>query len=134
MEPIITAKGVKVIYNLGKSNEFKALNGVDMEIYPREYIVFFGPSGCGKSTLLYAILGVLPPTFGEVLIKGENPYSFSSKRLVQFQQETVGIIYQAFYLIPSMTVLDNVALPQIFGNIPKKEREKRTMALLERGK
>ncbi len=131
-EPIIKIKDLKIIYNLGKSNEVRAANGVNAEIYPEEYIVFFGPSGCGKSTLLYCILGALPPTFGEILIKGENPYSFSPERLVKFQQSTVGIIYQAFYLIPSLTVLDNVALPQIFGGVPPSTRKNRAMALLRR--
>jgi len=131
-EPIIRSKDLKVIYNLGKQNEVRALDGIDVEIYPREYIVFFGPSGCGKSTLLYAILGVLPPTFGKVTIKGKDPYSFDSQELVNFQQSTVGIVYQAFYLIPSLTVLDNVALPQIFAEVDPEQRKNRAMALLDR--
>jgi putative ABC transport system ATP-binding protein len=132
LEPIIKIKDLKIIYNFGKSNEVRAANGVTVEIYPKEYIVFFGPSGCGKSTLLYCILGTLPPTFGEILIKNENPYSFSPEQLVRFQQSIVGIVYQAFYLIPSLNVLDNVALPQIFGEVPLAKREKRAMDLLKR--
>jgi putative ABC transport system ATP-binding protein len=132
LEPLIKIKDLKIIYNLGKSNEYRALDGVTVEIYPQEYIVFFGPSGCGKSTLLYSILGVLSPSFGEILIKGENPYLFSPEQLVRFQQLTVGIVYQAFYLIPSLTILDNVALPQIFGEVPVVKREKRAHDLLDR--
>ncbi len=132
MEPIVRLKDVRIIYNYGKSNEYEAIKGVNIEIYPQETVIFFGPSGCGKSTMLYSILGILPPTFGELTIKGENPYSFSKDELVKFQQKTVGIVYQAFYLIPSLNIIDNVVLPQIFSNIPPHEREKRGLFLLKR--
>ncbi|MEK7608597.1 MAG: ABC transporter ATP-binding protein [Patescibacteria group bacterium] len=131
-EPIITGKDLRVVYNLGKSNEYLALKIDDFEIYPQEYIILFGPSGCGKSTLLYSLLGVLPPTSGELLIKGENPYKYSDAKMVRFQQSVVGIIYQSFNLIPSLSVLDNVALPRIFANAPKAERERQGFALLRR--
>jgi putative ABC transport system ATP-binding protein len=132
IKPNIELRDIKIIYNLGKSNEVRAANGASIEIYPEEYIVLFGPSGCGKSTLLYCILGALPPTFGELIVNDENPYSYSPKRMVQYQQDTVGIVYQAFYLIPSLTVLNNVALPQIFGGIPSAQRKDRAMQLLRR--
>ncbi len=132
MEPIVKLKDVRIIYNYGKSNEYEAIKGVNIEIYPQETIIFFGPSGCGKSTILYSILGVLPPTFGELTIKGENPYSFNQNELVRFQQKTVGIVYQAFYLIPSLNIIDNVVLPQIFSNISPHQREKRGLYLLKR--
>jgi putative ABC transport system ATP-binding protein len=132
IEPIIKVKDLKVIYNEGKSNEYDALRGESLEIYPNEYIILFGPSGCGKSTLLYSLLGILPPSYGEVLVKNENPYKYNVKQMVRFQQSVVGIIYQSFNLIPSLTVLDNVALPLIFANMPKNEREKRAMQLLKR--
>jgi putative ABC transport system ATP-binding protein len=131
-EPLIVAKNLEIYYNYGKSNEFYALKKVNIEIYPQEYILFFGPSGCGKSTMLYCILGTLPYTFGEFYIGGEDPYKLSQKELVEFQQKTVGIVYQQFNLIPSLNVLDNVALPQIFMGIPPSVRRKRAMELLER--
>jgi putative ABC transport system ATP-binding protein len=131
-EPLIVAKNLEIYYNYGKSNEFYALKKVNIEIYPQEYILFFGPSGCGKSTMLYCILGTLPYTFGEFYIGGEDPYKLSEKEMVKFQQKTVGIVYQQFNLIPSLNVLDNVALPQIFMGIPPSVRRKRAMELLER--
>jgi len=132
LDPIIQTKGLEIIYNQGKSNEFKALHGETLEIYPQEYIILFGPSGCGKSTMLYTILGALPPSSGEIMINGENPYAYNAEQLVRFQQKTIGIIYQSFNLIPSLNVLDNVALPQIFASIPSGEREERAMQLLKR--
>ena len=132
MEPLITAKDLTIVYNLGKSNEFYAIKGANFEIYPQEFIIFFGPSGCGKSTILYCLLGALPLSSGQLLAKGENPYTLSPKKLVDYQQNTVGIIYQAFNLIPSLTVLDNISLPQIFAEVPANVREERSMALLKR--
>ena len=132
IEPIIKVKNIKVIYNEGKPNEYYALRGESLEIYPNEYIILFGPSGCGKSTLLYSLLGILPPSSGEVLVKNENPYKYNVKQMVRFQRSTVGIIYQSFNLIPSLSVLDNVALPLIFASIPKAERDRRAMKLLVR--
>jgi putative ABC transport system ATP-binding protein len=132
VDPIIKVKELQIVYNIGKSNEYHALRGESLDIFPEEYIILFGPSGCGKSTLLYAILGVLEPTGGELLVKGENVYAYDTKRLVKFLQATIGIIYQSFNLIPSLTVLDNIALPLIFSEIPPAERERRAMQLLRR--
>src|SRR3989338_3035647 len=98
-EPIIKTLDLEVTYNLGKSNEFKALHGETLEVYPGEYIILFGPSGCGKSTLLYCILGALPPSAGDIRIKGENPYKYNAAQMVRFQQSTIGIIYQSFNLV-----------------------------------
>jgi putative ABC transport system ATP-binding protein len=132
IEPIIRVNNIRVVYNEGKSNEFVALRDEKLEVYPDEYIVLFGPSGCGKSTLLYSLLGILPPTSGEILIQNENPYKYNVTQMVRFQRSTVGIIYQSFNLIPSLSVLDNVTLPLIFAGIPRSERDKRGMHLLKR--
>jgi putative ABC transport system ATP-binding protein len=132
IEPIIKVKNLRIVYNEGKSNEFDALRGETLEIYPNEYIILFGPSGCGKSTLLYSLLGILPPSSGEVLVKNENPYKYNVRQMVRFQRSAVGIIYQSFNLIPSLTVLDNVTLPLIFAGIPRSERDRRGMKLLKR--
>ena len=132
MRNIITTDSVDVTYNAGKSNEFKALANVSIEIAAREYIIFFGPSGCGKSTLLYSIFGVLAPTAGKVVVKGDSIYDFAPMELVMYQRKTMGIMYQQFNLIPSLTVLDNVQLPLIFAGFPPSVRERRAMELLDR--
>lgn len=129
---IISTKGVAITYNEGKVNEFKALRNMSVEIMAREYIIFFGPSGCGKSTLLYSIFGVLPPAEGKVYVKGDSIYDYEPMELVNFQRYTMGIMYQQFNLIPSITVLDNVALPLIFAGVPPARRERRAMTLLDR--
>ena len=121
-----------ITYNKGQSNEFKALQNVNVEIYPREYIILFGPSGCGKSTLLYTMLGGIPPSDGKMFVQNEDIYAYTPAELNRYQQTTIGIVYQQFNLIPSLTVLDNVALPRLFLGIDKKERRAHAATLLRR--
>ena len=66
-EPIIKIENLKVIYNPGKSNEVRSLDGVSLEIFPEEYVIIYGPSGCGKSTLLYSIAGLQRPGLVQVV-------------------------------------------------------------------
>lgn len=131
-EPIIQLKDLEITYNLGKVNEYKATKGVTMDVYPGELVAFFGPSGCGKSTIFYSILGILAPSAGEMYVKGKNPYSLSPEQLVNFQTNTIGIIYQAFFLINSISVADNVALPQTFHGVPPSKRLKWARQILKR--
>jgi putative ABC transport system ATP-binding protein len=131
-KPLIVARDLSIIYNLGKSNEFKALSGVNTDIYEGEYIILFGPSGCGKSTLMFAIQGSLPPGEGTLLIKGDDVYSYPPAERVYFQRHVMGIIFQQFNLIPSLSVLDNVALPMIFCDRDKTTRDRRAQSLLDR--
>ncbi|RLC36155.1 hypothetical protein DRH27_05665 [Candidatus Falkowbacteria bacterium] len=131
-EPIIKIKDLDITYNLGKENEYKATHSINMDIYPEEFIAFFGPSGCGKSTVFYSILGILEPSAGQLLVKGENPYSFSPEKMVKFQTKIIGIIYQAFYLINSLSVIDNVVLPQIFHGVTPARRRHWALQILKR--
>ncbi len=131
-KPLIIARDLEIIYNKGKSNEFKALAGASTDIYEGEYIILFGASGSGKSTLMYAIQGSLPPAGGTLLIGGEDIYNLPIEERVYFQRFVMGIIFQQFNLIPSLTVLDNVALPMIFANKDKATRNRRAQALLDR--
>lgn len=128
----VQADKMVITYNKGKSNEFNALDDVNAEIYPREYIILFGPSGCGKSTLLYTILGGVPPERGHMYVRGEDIYAYTPAEMNQYQQSTIGIVYQQFNLISSISVLDNVALPMIFLGYGIKERNKRGSELLRR--
>lgn len=131
-KPIIYSDNIEVTYNLGKDNEFKALKGVNVGIVAREYIILFGPSGCGKSTLLYSIFGVLKPSAGKIYVKGDSIYDYDPMEMVHFQRKTMGIMYQQFNLIASISVLDNVSLPLIFAGFSQSKREKKAMELLER--
>jgi len=131
-KPLIICRNLDITYNKGKSNEFKALANASTDIYEGEYIILFGASGSGKSTLMYAIQGSLPPGGGTMLIGGEDIYSIPVDERIYFQRYVMGIIFQSFNLIGSLSVLDNVALPMIFCNADKPTRERRAQSLLER--
>lgn len=132
VEPCIKVDQLRVIYNKGKSNEVRSLDGVNVEIFPEEYIIIYGPSGCGKSTLLYGISGLQAPTFGDVMVLGKNLAQMSKKETVEFHQTSIGMVFQAFYLIETLTVLDNVCLPKVFRGENLKERRESAMELLRR--
>jgi putative ABC transport system ATP-binding protein len=131
-KPLIVCRDLSIIYNKGKSNEFRALQNVNTDIYEGEYIILFGASGSGKSTLMYSIQGSLPPGDGTLLIRGDDIYSYPPSERVYFQRYVMGIIFQSFNLIGSLSVLDNVALPMIFCNADKQTRERRAQSLLDR--
>jgi len=123
---------LRVIYNQGKSNEVRSLDGVSVEIYSEEYVIIYGPSGCGKSTLLYGISGLQAPTYGEVTVNGKNLAKMTKKEKVAFHQSNIGMVFQAFYLIETLTVLDNVCLPKVFRGESLAERREAAMRLLQR--
>lgn len=131
-KPLIVCRDLSIIYNKGKSNEFRALQNVNTDIYEGEYIILFGASGSGKSTLMYSIQGSLPPGDGTLLIRGDDIYSYPPSERVYFQRYVMGIIFQSFNLIGSLSVLDNVALPMIFCNADKQTRNRRAQSLLDR--
>lgn len=131
-DPIIDIKDLQVIYNKSKSNEVRSLMDIDLKIYPEEYVIIFGPSGCGKSTLLYAIAGLQSPTSGQVVVENKDLAKMKKKEMVELHQNKIGMIFQAFYLIPTIHVLFNVCLPKIFQGISKKERQAAGMKLLQR--
>jgi len=123
MEPIISIENLRVIYNQGKPNETRALEETNLQIYPKEYVIFYGPSGCGKSTLLYSIAGLQKPTYGEVTVNGKAFSKMSKKDMLELHQTGIGLIFQAFYLIPSLNILDNVCLPRAFRGERRGKRE-----------
>ncbi len=131
MQPLVKVENLDVIYFLGKSNQVNALTKINAEIYPGEFVIFFGPSGCGKSTLLNSIAGLEQATHGNVFVDDKNLTKFNQKELEDYRQRKIGMIFQAYYLINSLSVLKNVTLPQLSLNAPIKEREEKAMKLLE---
>ena len=131
-EPIIVVDKLRVIYNQGKSNEMRALEETSLAIYPHEYVIIFGPSGCGKSTLLYSLSGLQSATYGTVSVKGKIIAAMTEKETQELHQNAIGMIFQAFYLIPSLDIIDNVVLPKVFRGEPPKERINTGFQLLRR--
>ena len=130
MKPIIKAENLTVIYDKGKPNEMKAVDGVSFEIYPEEYVIFFGPSGCGKSTLLYTIAGLEFASEGLITISDHNPKIMTSENLTSFYKTNVGMVFQAYHLMPNFNVKDNILLPQMFINTEINKREVRAKELM----
>lgn len=129
-EQIITSN-LSVTYFPGQSNEVKSLDKVSLSIYEGEFIIFFGPSGCGKSTLLYSIAD-LENYQGDVLVEGKKIRDLSRKDKVEYCRQTIGMVFQAYHLIPTLNVIQNVALPLISAGVPAKERKERALELLTR--
>ncbi|KXK48647.1 MAG: putative ABC transporter ATP-binding protein [Chloroflexi bacterium OLB13] len=90
-----------------------------------------GPSGSGKSTLLYALGGLDRPSSGAIEIAGYRLDSMSSEELAHFRRDTCGFVFQAFHLVPTLTALQNAALPGVFSRIPTEVREDRAARLLD---
>lgn len=131
-QPIIKTTDLSVVYNKNTTNEFWALQGVNINIYPREYVIFFGPSGCGKSTLLNSIAGLETNIEGKVFVDSKDISALSEDDLALFHRSEIGMIFQVYNLIPSLSVLDNVTLPQVFLGVHKKTRVKTAKKYLER--
>ncbi|GBE17260.1 putative ABC transporter ATP-binding protein/MT1014 [bacterium BMS3Abin15] len=131
-DPTIKVDKLRVIYNQGKSNETRALDGINLEIFPNEYIIIHGPSGCGKSTLLYAIAGLQAPTYGDVSVESKKISKMSKKEKVKLHQTGTGMVFQAFYLIPSLDIISNVCLPRAFTGEGKRKRKTDGVKLLRR--
>ncbi|MDP3057385.1 MAG: ABC transporter ATP-binding protein [bacterium] len=132
LKPVIKIENLNVVYNKKTTNEFWALQNINIEIYPREYIIFFGPSGCGKSTLLNSIAGLEMNKEGKVFVDDKDISTMNEDELAAFHRTRIGMIFQVYNLIPSLSVLDNVTLPQVFMGVHKEERVKRAKSFLER--
>ncbi len=113
------------------NNEIYAVNSVNIELPCNEFISITGRSGSGKSTTLNAIGGLLRPTSGQVMVDGENIYSYKEKELANYRSQKVGFIFQSFHLEEMYTVYQNIEIALIISNYPKSKREERIDELLE---
>jgi putative ABC transport system ATP-binding protein len=108
--------------------DVRALRGVDLTIDAGEMIAIVGPSGAGKTTLLH-ILGCLDqPTKGDVLFDGVNTANMPESQLVKIRREKIGFVFQQFYLIPGLSVFDNIALPLLFSKKPADRKKIENLA------
>jgi putative ABC transport system ATP-binding protein len=126
---MISLTGVSKHYN-GK-RRVVALDSIDLRIERGEMVSIAGPSGSGKSTLLNLIGGLDRPTAGEIRIDGQSFASLSDDDLARLRRDKIGFIFQFFNLLPSLTCLENVALPLHLQGLPRKQIEKRAGELLE---
>jgi putative ABC transport system ATP-binding protein len=126
---VIRTRGLTKELPLGRYT-VHALRGVDMDIYAGEMVGIVGPSGSGKSTLLGLIGGLDTPTHGTIAIDGVDITRMNEDQLTAVRNEKIGFIFQFFNLIPTLTALENVALPIQFAQKPRFKPEKRAKELL----
>jgi ABC-type lipoprotein export system ATPase subunit/CRP-like cAMP-binding protein len=111
---------------------FTALKGVDLQVAAGEFVAVIGKSGSGKSTLINAITGIDRPTLGEVYIAGVPIHTMSENEVALWRGQNLGIVFQFFQLLPTLTLIENVMLPMEFGRLySRRERKERALHLLE---
>jgi putative ABC transport system ATP-binding protein len=112
---------------------FTALRGVSLQVQPREFVAVVGKSGSGKTTLLNLLAGIDRPTSGTIAVAGTDLGALAESQLAEWRGRTIGLVFQFFQLLPTLTVAENVMLPMDFAKIiPAAERRARALALLER--
>jgi putative ABC transport system ATP-binding protein len=109
-------------YRMGES-VIRAVDGISLNIKSGEFVALLGSSGSGKSSLLNLIAGLDRPTSGTVIVHGRNLAQLSREELAQYRLRTVGMVFQSFNLIPSMTLIENVELPMRFAEVDRRERQ-----------
>jgi len=129
--PVIELSGVTKTYRTGDL-AVEVLHGIDLRIYPGEFVAIVGQSGSGKSTLMN-ILGCLDvPTEGTYSLAGEDVSTLDETRLADVRNRLIGFVFQQFNLLPSLPAWRNVELPLVYAGVGRDERRERSMAALER--
>ena len=117
----------------GAAGEFVALKDVNLTVRPGEFVAIVGKSGSGKSTLINVLTGIDRPTSGEVWVDGAAVHTLNEEQLALWRGRSVGVIFQFFQLLPTLTAVENVLLPMDYAaTVPRAQRPKRAMHLLER--
>jgi putative ABC transport system ATP-binding protein len=112
--------------------ETLALDAIQLDIAPGEFVSIMGPSGCGKSTLLNLIGLLDAPSSGQVALDGAPITSYRDAAVARVRNENIGFIFQSFHLVPDLTVVDNVEIPLLYRRLSNRERRQRALAALER--
>jgi putative ABC transport system ATP-binding protein len=131
MPALLAAQNVSKIYQMG-NNSVNALDNVSIEVNEGEFVAIQGTSGSGKSTLLNMLGGLDHPTHGEIFFASKPLGPFSKKEMARYRRFSVGMIFQNFNLIPTMTARENVSLALAFGGLRGLQRRARSSELLAR--
>ena len=131
-KPLIEMHGIRKSYYIGRPNELEILHGIDLTVYPGEFVAIVGESGSGKSTLMN-IIGVLDkPTSGEYTLDGVNIHDAKDNQLADIRNRKIGFVFQTYNLIGRQSALKNVELPMLYAGVPGGERTRRAKEWLER--
>ena len=131
---VVEMRGIHKTYHSGSGTrtvEVHALRGVSLEIASGDYVAIMGPSGSGKSTLMHVIGMLDSPTQGTYQLSGDQVSGLSEAELARVRNNRIGFVFQAFFLLPRLTALMNVALPLVYRGLGAGERIKRAKAALE---
>ena len=129
--PIITARELTKVYGRG-ATEVRALDDVDFDVAPGEFVAIMGPSGSGKSTLLHVIGALEPATSGTVALEDERYDGLDDDELTRLRRERMGFVFQFFNLLPSLSALENVLLPALIARRATTDMRDRAQELLRR--
>lgn len=127
---MIELRDVHKVFRMG-SEDVTALKGIDLEIHQGEICCIVGTSGSGKSTLLNMIAGLEKPSKGQIIINNTHIEKLNETQVTSFRQKYIGFIFQSYNLLPTMTALDNVAMPLLFAGVSKTKRHKKAREMLE---
>jgi putative ABC transport system ATP-binding protein len=128
---LIQLRDVHKVYQT-EAGEFPALRGITLDVFPGEFVAVIGKSGSGKTTLINMITGIDDPTRGEVIVAGTPIHTLKEGRLARWRGKNLGVIFQFFQLLPTLTAIENVMLPMDFcGVYARRERPERAAQLLE---
>jgi putative ABC transport system ATP-binding protein len=128
--PIVEAQDLRKEFRM-PAGPVVAVDGVSLSIEPGDYLSIQGPSGCGKSTLLHLLGCVEGPSSGTLRIGGRDVAGLGDRERSRIRLESIGFVFQRFFLLPMLTAWENVELPQSEAGTPKNERRERTRELLE---
>jgi len=131
MGPLVDLQQVVKTYKT-PAGDFVALKGVDLQVDEGEFVAIIGKSGSGKSTLINMITGIDRPTSGQVLINDTLVHTLTEEQIAIWRGRTIGVIFQFFQLLPTLTAVENILLAMDYGRLyPREERPDRAMHLLE---
>ncbi|MEW5958766.1 MAG: ABC transporter ATP-binding protein [Chloroflexota bacterium] len=131
-QPIVEVRQVIKKFIVGHNTEITILKGISFKVYPGEFVMIVGPSGNGKSTLLNMCTGIDYPSDGQVLVTGQDIHEMDANSQSLWRGQNVGIVFQFFQMMPTLTLFHNVMLPmELAGKFSGRERKERAEYLLE---